>query len=134
VQKAPEGFTPVIRNNVCVGPLRLTSSAKFEESGNLIFKTAAEAGFVDAANFDFDLKAGSPCIDKGVDPGKFGEFSLTPERQYVHPAKNEKRPADGKLDVGACEFAVQMASWAGTAGQGGILTPYQARGTVVFIR
>jgi hypothetical protein len=104
VVKAPEGFTPVIRNNVCIGPLRLTSSAKFEESGNLIFKTAAEAGFVDAAAFDFHLKAGSPCIDKGVDPGKFGEFSLVPESQYVHPAKTEKRPTVGALDVGAFEL------------------------------
>ena len=104
VVKAPEGFTPVIRNNVCVGPLRLTSSAKSEESGNLIFKTAAETGFVDAAAFDFRLKAGSPCIDKGVDPGKFGEFSLVPESQYVHPAKTEKRPTVGALDVGAFEF------------------------------
>jgi hypothetical protein len=105
VVKAPEGFTPVIRNNVCVGSLRLTSSAKFEESGNLIFKTAAEAGLLDPEKFDFRLKKGSPCIGKGVDPGKFGDFSLTPEFQYVHPAKSEKRPADGKLDVGACEFA-----------------------------
>jgi len=23
----------------------------------------------------------------------------------AHPAKSEKRPADGKLDVGACEFS-----------------------------
>jgi hypothetical protein len=105
VVKSPDGFTPVIRNNLCVGPLRLTSSAKFEESGNLIFKTAAEAGFVDPEKFDFRLKAGSPAIDKGVDPGKFGDFSLAPEFQYVHPAKNEKRPSDGKLDVGACEAA-----------------------------
>ena len=104
VVKAPEGFTPVIRNNVCVGPLRLTSSAKFEESGNLIFKTAAEAGYVDAAAFDFHLKAGSPCIDKGIDPGKLGEFSLVPESQYVHPAKTEKRPTVGALDVGAFEL------------------------------
>ena len=63
-----------------------------------------EAGFVDAANFDFHLKAASPCIGKGVDPGKFGDFPLTPEFQYGHPAKSEKRPADGKLDVGAYEL------------------------------
>jgi hypothetical protein len=104
VKNAPEGFVPVIRNNLCIGPLKLTTAPKCEESGNLIFKTAAEAGCVDPEKWDFRLKAGSPAIDKGVDPGKFGDFSLTPEFQYVHPAKNEKRPTDGKLDVGACEF------------------------------
>jgi hypothetical protein len=104
-EKAPEGFMPVIRNNICVGPLRLTSSAKVEEAGNLIFKNVAEAGFVDPDKYDFRLKAGSSCIDKGVDPGKFGDFSLVPEFQYVHPAKSEKRPADGKPDIGAFEFA-----------------------------
>ena len=36
--------------------------------------------------------------------GKFGEFSLVPESQYVHPAKTEKRPTVGALDVGAFEL------------------------------
>lgn len=104
VKNAPEGFKPVIKNNLFVGPLVLTTCPKCEESGNIIVKTAAEAGFVDAAKFDFHLKAGSPAINKGVDAGKFGEFSLKPERQYVSPAKDEKRPDDGKPDVGAFEF------------------------------
>ncbi len=104
VKNAPEGFSAVIRNNLCVGPLKLTTAPKFEESGNLIFRTAAEAGFVDPAKWDYRLKAGSPAIDKSVDPGKFGDFSLTPELQYVHPARDEKRPSDGTLDVGAFEF------------------------------
>jgi hypothetical protein len=105
VKNAPEGFSAVIRNNLCIGPLRLTTSPKFEESGNLIFKTAAEAGLADPEKFDFRLKTGSPAVDKGVDPGKFGEFSLAPEFQYLHPARSEKRPADGKLDVGAWEWS-----------------------------
>jgi hypothetical protein len=103
VVKAPEEFTPVIRNNACVGPLRLTSSPKFESAGNLIFQTAAAAGFVDPGQYDFRLKAGSPCIDKGVDPGKFGDFSLAPDFQFVLPPKSEKRLANGKPDVGAYE-------------------------------
>jgi hypothetical protein len=64
-----------------------------------------EAGFVDPATYDFRLRPGTPGIDKGLDPGKAGEMSLKPEFQYVHPAKNEKRPDDGKIDVGAFEFA-----------------------------
>ncbi|HOX06902.1 MAG TPA: right-handed parallel beta-helix repeat-containing protein [Planctomycetota bacterium] len=104
VKNVPEGLVPVIRNNLCIGPLKLTTAPKCEESGNLIFKTAAEAGCVDPEKWDFRLKAGSPAIDKGVDPGKFGDFSVAPDLQYLHPAKNEKRPSDGKLDVGAGEF------------------------------
>ena len=95
----------VIRNNVCVGPLVLTNALKFEESGNLLLKTVAEAGWADPTKFDFHLKAGSPCIGKGVSPGKVGEFDLTPTRQYVQPAKDEPRPKGDALDVGAFQHA-----------------------------
>jgi hypothetical protein len=104
VQKAPAGFVPVLRNNLCVGALPLTNLTEVEESGNLLFKSAAEAGFVDAAGFDFHLKPGSPCINGGGSPGKAGDMSLEPVFQYVHPAKGEPRKADGKPDVGAFEY------------------------------
>jgi hypothetical protein len=94
----------VIRNNICVGPLKLTNAAKFEEAGNLLFKTMDEAGLVDPARYDFALKAGSPAIDKGVDPGKADDFLLRPQEEYLHPCNSRKRPDDGKLDVGAFEF------------------------------
>ncbi len=67
--------------------------------------TAAEAGLVDPAKFDFHLKAGSPCIGRGVAAGKAGDFDLTPTLQYVHPCKSEPRPAGSRLDVGAYQFA-----------------------------
>ena len=95
----------VIRNNVCIGPVPLTNAAVFEEAGNLRFKTMGEAvGFVNPAAYDFRLKAGSPCIDRGVDPGVLGEVSLRPEFQYVHPCDRMKRPDDGKIDIGAFEY------------------------------
>ena len=94
----------VLRNNVCVGPIPLTNFDKADVAGNLLFKTVAETGFVDPATCDFHLKAGSPCIDQGVAPGKVDGFSLKPVMQYVHPHDKQPRPDDGKLDVGAFEF------------------------------
>ena len=104
VEKTPAGFTPVIRNNLCIGKVPLTNSSRAETAGNLLFQTAAEAGVVDAARYDFHLRAGSPCIDHGVTAGMVGDFDLTPKFQYVHPARSEPRPVVGRLDVGAYEF------------------------------
>lgn len=104
VEKAPEGFTPVIRNNLCIGTIPLTNWPKVDAGGNLMLKTADEAKLVNAREYDFHLNAGSPCVDQGVDPGKVGEVSLAPEFQYVHPAGQEKRPGDGRIDIGAYEL------------------------------
>jgi len=105
VARAPEGFVPVIRNNLCIGPLALFSGVPTaDEAGNLVFKAAAEAGLADASVFDYRLKPDSPCRDKGVDPGLFGTIPLAPQMQYVHPARTEPRPADGRFDCGAFEY------------------------------
>ena len=76
----PEAKTvkAMIQNNVCVGPLPLTNFAKAEAAGNLLFKTPAEAGFVNPAKFDFSLRLDSPCIDKAVAPGKVDTFRSSP--------------------------------------------------------
>jgi hypothetical protein len=94
----------VVRSNVFVGVIPLSNTTKLDEAGNLLFKTVDEAGFADPAKYDLSLKAGSRCIDKAVEPGKVGEFSLRPDLQYAHPHDKQKRPDDGKLDVGAFEF------------------------------
>jgi hypothetical protein len=106
VEKVAQGFVPVIRNNLCIGNIPLTNVASPDAAGNLLFKTAAEAGLVDAATYNYHLKAGSPCINRGVEAGKLGDFDLTPKFQYVHPSGQEPRPAVGKLDVGAFEFSL----------------------------
>ena len=112
VQHAPEGFLPVLGNNLCIGKIPLTNAAKFDDlGGNLLFKTAAEAGVVDAAHYDYHLKAGSPCIGKGVavDKVKVDGFDLTPKFQYVHPCELEPRGQAGGLDAGAFAY-LQPAS------------------------
>lgn len=105
VDNVPKNFTPVIRNNLCIGTIPLTNSTHADAAGNLLFRTATEAGVVNAASYDFHLQPGSPCIDKAVAPGAFGDFDLTPKFQYVHPCTMEPRPVQGPLDVGAFEYA-----------------------------
>lgn len=109
VQKVAEDFVPVIRNNLCVGKIPLTNSGKAEAVGNLVLKTVEEAGFVDAAKYDYHLKAGSPAIDKAVAfMANASDSALAPKFQYVHPCAMEKRPVVGGLDVGAFEFAAKV--------------------------
>jgi hypothetical protein len=105
VEKTPEGFRPVILNNVCVGAIPLSNIDNIEAGGNLLLRSVAEAGFVDPAAYDYRLEAGSPCIDKAAPLGKVDDRDLKPKFQYVHPAKAEPRPVVGLLDVGALEYA-----------------------------
>jgi hypothetical protein len=103
-QNAPAGFVPIIRNNLCVGKIPLTNIAKFDGAGNVLLQILAEASFVDAAKYDYHLKAGSPAIGKGIAAGKAGDVDLTPVFQYVHPHDDENRPAVQPLDAGAFGF------------------------------
>jgi hypothetical protein len=104
VLNTPADFVPVIGNNLCIGKIPLTNAKTFDDlGGNLLFKTAAEAGVVDAARYDYHLAAGSPCLGKGVavDKVKVDGFDLTPKFQYVHPCKLAARRQGGPMDVGA---------------------------------
>jgi hypothetical protein len=105
VEGMKNGFTMVVRNNIfagaALGKAPLCTWPKAVMEGNF---SEGDPMFVDPANYDFRLKPGSPCINKGVDPGKAGEVDLRPVLQYVHPCKQEKRPDDGKIDIGAYEF------------------------------
>ena len=97
----PADFTAVIRNNLCIGAIPLTNVANAEKSGNLLLNSVADAGLVEAAQFDYRIKTGSPAIGKGIPPGMAGTFDLTPKFEYVHPCSMKKRPNSGTLDAGA---------------------------------
>lgn len=72
--------------------------------------------FVDQAGFDYHLTAGSPAIDKGVDPGSADQFSLMPVYEYVQPTSRVARKNDGKLDVGAFEYGTVTDAGPGAGG------------------
>jgi hypothetical protein len=89
------------RNNLFVGPGTIANTGALS-ADNL---SGVDPLFVDRANYDYHLMAGSPAIDMGVDPGMADTTSLTPVNQYVHPANTEPRSTVGTaIDVGAYEY------------------------------
>jgi dienelactone hydrolase len=94
-----EGSEALLANNLFAGKGRPFAGSATE----LTNLTTEKPGFVGRANFDYRLKADSPAIDKGSDPGSADRFGLKPLYQYVHPANREKRPSEGTIDIGAYE-------------------------------
>jgi centrosomal CEP192-like protein len=90
----------VIKNNIFFGPGTITNQGTAIKANNFV----GNAGFVNAAGYDYHLTVGSPAINAGVAPGVDGTFSLSPVFQYVHPACAEGRVTIGGIDVGAYEF------------------------------
>ena len=68
---------------------------------------AVDAGLTDIPHYDYRLKANSPAIGAGIDPGHIGPFSLAPAIEYVHPAHASPVDTDGPLDIGAYQHAAQ---------------------------
>ncbi len=110
--RVQSGAAPVeIINNIFYGPGttlsgigRSRTNLTITKRGFLSFQSK-DPGFVDAGHFDYRLRAISPAIDKGSDPGEVSGFSLKPEAQYVHVAKAQKRVMFKSIDIGAYEFA-----------------------------
>ena len=95
VDLAP-GSRAVLRNNLLLGPGRLTSLAGVRASAN---RRVGPGSFLDPADDDFRLRAGSPAIDHGV---------RVPQRwrarwEHVRPVGQVRRPVVGRIDVGAYE-------------------------------
>lgn len=68
--------------------------------------TARSAGFVDPDRMNFDLQEKSPARDIGAEPGLVYGWPSRPAAQYVHPLREAPRPNDGRIDIGAYEYAV----------------------------
>ena len=61
--------------------------------------------FIDITNFDYKLSSSSIAINAGSDPDSVGNYYLTPQYEYLHPANSTPRIISGSLvDVGAFEY------------------------------
>ena len=76
-----------------------------DSSNNSVSDLITAAGFADAANFKYQLKATSPAVDAGIALAKTVRgYTLKPVYQYLDTASYNSRPDDGKIDIGAYEY------------------------------
>jgi Right handed beta helix region len=121
LQIAAASAPVVVRNNIFLGGGTVINQASAVMAAN--FQTG-DPMLVDRAGFDYHLKAGSPCINAGMDPGVAGAMALMPQFQYVHPVQREARVSVGVIDIGAYELgggapAPDAGTGADAAGGGG---------------
>jgi MYXO-CTERM domain-containing protein len=116
LQLAATASPAVVRNNIFLGGGTVINQAGAAMAGNF---ATGDPLLVDRAGFDYRLKVGSPCVDKGVDPGVAGVMSLAPLFEYVHPAGHEARAVVGVIDIGAYELGGGTPAPDGGAGGGG---------------
>jgi hypothetical protein len=109
--RVSQGAEPAkLINNIFAGPGAVLNGLG-EKRTNLVAQKgflnflSEPPGFVNPAEFDYRLLSDSPAVDKGSDPGSANGISLRPNAQYVHPAKSEKRPIGGYIDIGAYEYS-----------------------------
>lgn len=91
-----EGSRAHLRNNLLVGPGRLTDLVDVPASAN---RRVGPRGFVDPTADDFRLRGRSPAIDHGVRVPKRWRAGW----EYRHPAEQVRRPVVGPVDLGAYE-------------------------------
>jgi hypothetical protein len=91
-----------------------------QATAKLVTNLEGGAGcFIDDADFDYRLQAGSACVDAGSDPGTGSGFALAPSEQYLHPASAAARQVLGQLDVGAFEYSGAASGGANASSLGG---------------
>ena len=113
---AASGTTALIENNVFRGKGNLPAQGTTNWDDAM-----GDPMLVNEGNFDYHLKAGSPCIDKGTAPGTgLQSQSLAPDHDYVHPTSTESRAVAGSaIDIGAYEYGNVGATDGGTTGDAG---------------
>jgi pectate lyase len=102
VQKVPAAFKLVAKNNIFAGRGTVTNWKNVAAAGNF---SGGDPMFVDRAGFDFRLKPDSPCIDRGVDPGRAGGLDLKPLFQVGPRTPKRERPVNKQIDIGAIEYS-----------------------------
>jgi hypothetical protein len=95
-------------NNIFAGSgtLLTGSATTIDTSKNWRVVNVANAGFVNAAGYDYHLLGTSQAVNAGGAAGAANNgFSLTPVLEYTHPANNVAKVLSGAIDIGAYEFA-----------------------------
>ena len=106
VMPGPSVTTPaIVKNNIFRGYGVECGQPNCETAANL---RTTSPGFVDQSDYNYRLTPDSAAIGKGVAPGLGDGIALTPQFEYVHPVCSRKRPAGGKLDIGAFQFSTTL--------------------------
>ncbi len=103
--RAAAGTTVRLVNNLFVGPGTVLNGAG-DTAGNL---NSSNPGFVNRAGYDYHLTAGSPALNRGVNPGSANDIPLVPLFQYAGNASAISRTSVGPMDVGAFEYGLSSA-------------------------
>ncbi len=104
--------TPIaqIHNNIFAGTGTIIQGTATSMSNNLERTNPADLFFEDEAGYDYRLKAESPAIDGGTDPGNVNDFCLIPTQEYIHPLATEQRIISELIDVGAYEYQIPLST------------------------
>lgn len=103
----------VLVNNVFKGPGTIVDQAGAMQTTNWS-DAMGDPKLMSPASYDYHLLAGSPCVDKGTDPGMAMGQALAPIYEYVHPLSYEGRAVAGTaIDIGAYELGGATSADAG---------------------
>ena len=107
----------VLTNNIFYGGGTVSSQSSAVQATNFVAPSMGDPKFVNLGSFDVHLSTGSPCADKGSDPGQGSGMSLVPGFEYVHPVSRTVRTTAGSaIDIGAYE----LGNLGGVTKDGGI--------------
>lgn len=84
-----------------------TQPTQIDTASNVINSNISAFNFSNPQDFDYTFKIKSLLVfDKGISPGKAGNFLLTPSKIYVHPMMESDRCIFQNIDIGAFESCV----------------------------